>query len=89
MSAQDIRDADGPIVIYCWDGSNRTGVISALYRIVFQGWSKEAAIDELIHGGYGYHALYRNIPHYLREVDVNKITREVKREWQIHRPSGV
>lgn len=44
--------------------------MSAAYRIVMQGWEKEAAIRELIDGGYGYHALYGNIPQLLRELDV-------------------
>lgn len=65
-----IRDADGPILIHCWHGSDRTGLISALYRIVFQGWSKDEAIDELVHGGFGYHSLYKNIPEYIRKTDV-------------------
>ena len=68
-----IRLSDAPIVIHCWHGSDRTGVISAMYRIVFQNWSKEDAIDELVNGGYGYHAMYENIPRYIREVDIEKV----------------
>ena len=72
-----IKQADGPILIHCWHGSDRTGLISAMYRIVFQGWTKDAAIDELMNGGYGYHSLYKNIPEYLRKVDVEKVKKEV------------
>ena len=68
-----IRNSEGPILIHCWHGSDRTGLISALYRIVFQGWSKNDAIDELMHGGYGYHSMYKNIPEFIRQVDVEKI----------------
>jgi protein tyrosine/serine phosphatase len=68
-----IRDADGPILIHCWHGSDRTGLVSAMYRMVFQGWSKDAALDELMRGGYGYHSLYRNIPEYLRQADIEAI----------------
>lgn len=70
-----INSADGPVLIHCWHGSDRTGLVSAMYRIVFQNWSKEDAIDELIHGGYGYHALYKNIPEYIRKADVDKMKR--------------
>jgi len=72
-----IRQADGPILIHCWHGSDRTGTISAMYRIVFQNWTKEDAIDELMHGGYGYHALYKNIPAYVRQADVDVIKKQV------------
>lgn len=71
-----IRDSKGPIVIHCWHGSDRTGTIAAMYRIVFHGWSKADAIDELVHGGYGYHAaFYGNIPRYIERVDVERIRR--------------
>ena len=68
-----IRQSDGPIVIHCWHGSDRTGTVSALYRIVFQNWSKEEAIDELMKGGYGYHAMYKNIPAFIRSADIDDI----------------
>jgi protein tyrosine/serine phosphatase len=72
-----IGKAQGPVLIHCWHGSDRTGLISAMYRIVFQGWSKEAAIDELTYGGYGYHAMYSNIPEYMQKVDVEEIKKRV------------
>ncbi len=68
-----IRAADGPVLIHCWHGSDRTGTVSALYRMVMQGWSAEAAIDELINGDYGFHSIYGNIPTLLRQVDVTAI----------------
>ncbi len=74
-----IRNADGPVLIHCWHGSDRTGLVSALYRIVFQGWSKDAAIDELINGGYGYHSLYKNIPEFIRQADIEEIRKQVFR----------
>jgi protein tyrosine/serine phosphatase len=72
-----IRTAKGPIVIHCWHGSDRTGLISAMYRILFQNWSKEESIEELMKGGYGYHSLYRNIPEYIRKVSIESIRRGV------------
>jgi protein tyrosine/serine phosphatase len=72
-----IRAAKGPIVIHCWHGSDRTGLISAMYRILFQNWSKEEAIEELMKGGYGYHSLYRNIPEYIQKVHMESIRQGV------------
>ena len=72
-----IGTADGPVLIHCWHGSDRTGLISAMYRILYQDWSKDAAIDELMKGGYGYHAMYKNIPEYIRKVDILNIRKMV------------
>jgi len=70
-----IRTAKGPVLIHCWHGSDRTGLVSALYRILYQNWSKEEAIEELMKGGYGYHSLYRNIPEYIRKVNIEGLRR--------------
>lgn len=72
-----IRLSEGPILIHCWHGSDRTGLISAMYRIVFQNWSKEEAIDELQNGGYGFHSMYDNIPAFIRDADIDRIKQNV------------
>jgi protein tyrosine/serine phosphatase len=73
-----IRNAQGPIYVHCWHGSDRTGTVVAMYRMVFQGWSKAAAIDELVNGGYGYHAVYANIITYLEKVDLAAIRQQIQ-----------
>jgi len=40
-----------PVFIHCHDGIGRTGVFCAMYRIVVQGWTKEAALKEMIEFG--------------------------------------
>jgi tyrosine-protein phosphatase SIW14 len=72
-----IRTAKGPVLIHCWHGSDRTGLVSALYRILYQNWSKDEAIEELMKGGYGYHSLYRNIPEYIRKVNIESIRQRI------------
>lgn len=43
-----VQDRDNwPIVLHCQGGIHRTGLWSALYRIQFQGWSSERAIEEM------------------------------------------
>jgi len=69
-----IRDAPKPVLVHCWRGSDRTGAVVAAYRIAFQGWSQEQAIDELVNGGYGFHASsYPNIVTLIRTLDVGKL----------------
>jgi protein tyrosine/serine phosphatase len=65
-----LRDAPKPALIHCWHGSDRTGVVVAAYRMVFQNWTAEAAIDEMKAGDFGYHArTYPNLLKLLRSLD--------------------
>ncbi|PCI44078.1 MAG: protein tyrosine phosphatase [Proteobacteria bacterium] len=73
-----IRKSDKPILVHCWHGADRTGTIIAMYRIIEQGWSKQAAIDELIHGGYHYHAIFDNIVTYIQSADIKNIKRKLE-----------
>jgi protein tyrosine/serine phosphatase len=68
---------DAPVLLHCQHGADRTGLIMALYRILYQGWTKEAALDEMRNGGFGYHAVWGNIPRFIRRVDVARLRAEV------------
>jgi len=73
-----IQNAPKPILIHCWQGSDRTGFVIAGYRMVIQGWSAEKAIDELRNGGYGYHeSEFPNIMKTLRNMDVQAVRKAV------------
>ncbi|WP_448148557.1 fused DSP-PTPase phosphatase/NAD kinase-like protein [Labrys miyagiensis] len=60
----------GPVLLHCQHGADRTGLISALYRVIFQGWSKSDALAEMRGGEFGYHAVWGNIPRYLKTADI-------------------
>ncbi len=64
-----------PIFVHCQHGSDRTGLMCAMYRMAVQGWSREEAIKEMTQGGYGFHWEWQNLLHYLRNVDIEKIRR--------------
>lgn len=72
-----IHKRQGAIVIHCKHGADRTGLVVALYRIVFQGWDKERAIDELENGGYQFHPIYANIPSFIRNVNTDALKKAV------------
>jgi protein tyrosine/serine phosphatase len=74
LAAIGAAERQGAVLIHCLHGADRTGVISALYRMVVQGWDKEAARLEMLRGGFGYHTMWRNIPSYLDGVDARQIT---------------
>ncbi|MGV8986724.1 MAG: tyrosine-protein phosphatase [Cypionkella sp.] len=70
--------SQGPVLVHCHHGADRTGLIAALWRILYQGWSRQAAIDELIEGGYGFHPIWANIPRYLRRVDLADLQERIE-----------
>lgn len=70
LDAIERAKTKGNVLIHCQHGADRTGLVTAMYRIVYQSWSKEDALYELIEGGYGYHAIWRNIPKYIRQVNL-------------------
>src|SRR5262249_28263698 len=39
------------VYVHCWFGSDRSGVFIAAYRIAFDGWTPEQALDEM----YAFH----------------------------------
>jgi protein tyrosine/serine phosphatase len=62
-----------PIFVHCQHGADRTGTMTAVYRIVIQGWSKDNAIAEMTQGDFGFHTIWQNLVRYIRELDVEKI----------------
>jgi protein tyrosine phosphatase (PTP) superfamily phosphohydrolase (DUF442 family) len=72
-----VTDAERkPVFVHCQHGADRTGMMTAIYRIVVQGWSKEDAIVEMTEGGFGYHSIWKNLVDYVWELDVERIARE-------------
>jgi protein-tyrosine phosphatase len=42
-----------PVLIHCAAGLHRTGELTAIYRMEYEGWSKGAAVRELKAAGFG------------------------------------
>lgn len=79
-SLKAVQAADDPVLLHCIHGSDRTGVVVAAYRMVEEGWTKEAAIDEFLNGGYGYHTgWFPNILRLLEALEVEKLKADVGR----------
>ena len=70
----------GKTIVHCLHGSDRTGTVVAGYRIAAQSWSKKRAVDEFIHGGYGYHAFwFPNLPKLLENLNRDQFVADVKK----------
>jgi hypothetical protein len=64
-----------PIFVHCQHGADRTGMMCAITRVVLEGWTKQAAIEEMTGGGYGFHSIWSNLIAYVREIDVEELVR--------------
>lgn len=77
------RDAPKPVLVHCWHGSDRTGVFVAAYRVVFEGWTREAALDEFRNGGYGFHKKwFPNLEELLATLDAESLRKQVLADRQ-------
>ncbi|MDH4241662.1 MAG: tyrosine-protein phosphatase [Phycisphaerae bacterium] len=62
-----------PAFVHCQRGADRTGTMCAIYRVAVQGWSKDEAVEEMIKGGFGFYAGWKNLIDYIRELDIEEI----------------
>jgi protein tyrosine/serine phosphatase len=72
-----------PVFVHCEHGSDRTGVMCAIYRIVVCGWSKDEAIDEMINGGFGFHKIWTNLVEFVRNLDTKSLSRRLELEKEL------
>jgi hypothetical protein len=51
----DVMDdpANWPVLIHCRAGLHRTGIMTCVYRMEYEGWTPTRAIDELKANGFG------------------------------------
>ncbi len=62
-----------PVFVHCHHGSDRTGYLIAMYRVVIDGWNREAAIEEMTRHGNGFHDIYQGLITYVRTANVENI----------------
>ena len=60
--------APRPVFVHCLHGRDRTGLEIAVYRIVVQVWSRDAALRELYAYGYNW-GLFPGIARYVKSFD--------------------
>ena len=68
--------ANRPVFIHCYTGGDRAGLLTAFYRVIFNGWTKEEARREMLEGGYGFHQiLVKYLVTYYDNVSIDELAR--------------
>jgi len=65
-----------PVFVHCMHGADRTGAMSAIYRIVIEGWPKEEAIEEMTKGGFGFHKIWKNLIKFVEDLNIEEIKKK-------------
>jgi protein tyrosine/serine phosphatase len=66
-----------PVFIHCAAGRDRTGYTVATYRMVFENWSPNDAIEEMF--DYRFNAVYFGNPAFLRRLNVEDMRTRIKK----------
>lgn len=69
----------GAVLVHCRHGADRTGIIIAMYRIIYQGVSIDDARAEMKHGDYGYHIIWKNLDNLLNDAHIAQVKGELNR----------
>ena len=65
-----------PVFVHCAYGADRTGTMVAVYRICFQNWSRQDALNET--NLFGRHTIYGDIPKYIMGFDIETIKKKTE-----------
>jgi len=82
-----LSKGEGPFLIHCWEGKDRTGLMSAMYSILLCNRQtngkeidkcKKQAIDEMVNGGYGFNTQrYDHFIDYIKAEDITKLQEDI------------
>lgn len=70
------EEGSNPVFIHCFHGADRTGMMCAVYRVVFHGWNKRDAIREM--KKFGSHWWHYNLIDFFLFVDLDALMQELK-----------
>ena len=60
-----LRTADRPVLVHCYHGEDRTGVVIGLERVFIEKWAPANAYNEML--AHGFHRILLGLDEYFRE----------------------
>lgn len=72
-----VTDPDNqPVYVHCQHGLDKTGTMTAIYRMYALNWTDEKAAKQL--PKYGFQKLWENLKVYLKTIDLKKLESQIK-----------
>ena len=71
------QQQQGGVLVHCYHGSDRTGLIIGMYRVVIEGWNVDKAKTEMMQGPYGFHTIWKNMPDLFNEKTIAQVKNEL------------
>ncbi|HUX03178.1 MAG: protein tyrosine phosphatase family protein [Phycisphaerae bacterium] len=68
--------ANQPVFVHCKWGTDRSGMMTAVYRIVVEGWAKEQALEEM--HAMGFNEAWDSISDYVERLDAAAIKERLR-----------
>jgi len=70
-----VKNPKRSVYVHCFHGADRTGLVCAMYRIIFDGWDKAKAISEMRRNGF--HFWHRSIIRYIENSDIESLKKKL------------
>ena len=67
----------GAVLVHCYHGADRTGIVIAFYRMIYQNWTPADAKAEMLQGGFGYHSVWKNLENLFTEETLAEVKTEL------------
>lgn len=64
---------NGPFFVHCWLGVDRAALMSAIYRVVVQGWSRDEALAEMTESCFGYTEFFDRQKEWFARADFDEL----------------
>lgn len=60
-----LKAAQAPLLVHCYHGEDRTGLVIGLERVLIEGWAAQKAYDEMI--SMGFHQILFGLDQYFHD----------------------